>query len=283
MTARSERDESLAFLPPHTMPAPPPSQRTFADPTDPTPNLTPLQAQDLAAHFLWKYQSHGLGRHDQLRPGPPFERPPYISPPDWSGFYSPHTRELGVCTPSGHTLVEKKPQRDTMFCGRSGKDHEEGQIFRADYERKVHARALEDLWEKSDQRLANWTRSKKANRGPRPVEVQKPDERPAIQWEGEALDGEGMDDTFTLQAIAEIVTGRFKGRSPTLSHWSDQFSTFSTAWTPDGPLYILLHPHVQGFMSLYAPFPAIEDALSGRLGLPSWAPAGVGTTECTIG
>lgn len=50
-------------------------------------------------------------------------------------------------------------------------------------------------------------------------------------WQREVLDGEGLDDTFTLQDIAHIVTGRFKS-----------FASVSTYWRTEGPLLVRLTP-----------------------------------------
>lgn len=91
-----------------------------------------------------------------------------------------------------------------------------------------------------------------------------------MKWEAEALDGEGLEDTFTLKEVAHIVTGRFKGSSSTFSNWSDGFAEISQAWRKGGPLLLSLYPHIHGWLAMDATFPYIEDAGAGRLGYPSW-------------
>ena len=62
-------------------------------------------------------------------------------------------------------------------------------------------------------------------------------------WQREVLDGEGLDDTFTLQDIAHIVTGRFKSPSGAFKGWSHDFASVSTSWrTEGGPLLVRLTP-----------------------------------------
>ncbi|KAL8290367.1 hypothetical protein RQP46_002625 [Phenoliferia psychrophenolica] len=42
-------------------------------------------------------------------------------------------------------------------------------------------------------------------------------------WESEALDGDGLDDTFTLEQISQIVTGRYKGPSSAITSWGNSY------------------------------------------------------------
>ncbi|KAL8290366.1 hypothetical protein RQP46_002624 [Phenoliferia psychrophenolica] len=42
-------------------------------------------------------------------------------------------------------------------------------------------------------------------------------------WESEALDGEGLDDTFTLEQISQIVAGRYESPSSRITSWGDNF------------------------------------------------------------
>lgn len=114
--------------------------------------------------------------------------------------------------------------------------------------------------------------------GPQPDEPEGPsvDERAYARWVNTTIDQDGLDDTFTVEAVAAIVSGRFKSaatlRTP---HWADSFATVSTAWTtsPKDPLLIMLTPHVHGWMPMNATFPLIEDATANLLKDPTWVVA----------
>ncbi|KAK4704319.1 hypothetical protein P7C70_g1890, partial [Phenoliferia sp. Uapishka_3] len=219
-----------------------------------------------------------------------FRRPPYVSVADWQGL-QPHT---GIRTPAGHLLSENMKMRDTVLCGRSGKENDGGHcnlerwmdlrnlrtpvVKLAEDARKVAALERQNLEREFNRHMSRWERAGRErdieNRGPKPFYPWKAPQYDdaSIVWEADTLDGEGMYDTFTLDAISQIVSGRFKSPSSTLkTEWSDNFSSVSKAWNPEGPLYILLHPWGFGWLPMDATFPAIVDAAEGRLTRPTWA------------
>ncbi|KAK4697953.1 hypothetical protein P7C70_g8125, partial [Phenoliferia sp. Uapishka_3] len=228
-------------------------------------------ASSIAQIAPQKQQEH---KHEQKRGGGPFEGPPHLSTMVRDGVYVLRL----------HILVENLQARDTILCGRSGKENNKGVV---NVERWTHEENLstpilklaEEIRDSAAMRDSALSEELKAGdvrweaggkKGPRPSEPTL-DSDESIEWETEHLDGEGLHDTFILEEVAQIVSGRYKSPSLKTKSWSDGFSNVSTAWKSEGPLYIILHPHIFGWLTMDATFPVLEDMRAGRLKFPEWA------------
>ncbi|KAK4700425.1 hypothetical protein P7C70_g5822, partial [Phenoliferia sp. Uapishka_3] len=77
------------------------------------------------------------------------------------------------------------------------------------------------------------------------------------RWEALSLDGEGMDDTFTLEDVSHIVAGRYRSPSTKIGSWSKDFSTVSES--ASGGRYMMLQSFGSlGWLLMEAVHPSLE-------------------------
>ncbi|KAL8279256.1 hypothetical protein RQP46_008293 [Phenoliferia psychrophenolica] len=218
-----------------------------------------------------------------------YDKPPYIDFLRFQGFDDASARHTGIVTPFKQTLVETKEVHDHLFCGHNGLECSKGSVH---LERWASSRTLLDpafqelsALKAEDSNLhrskmnlhkavhaawkldyENWLDEQESR--PKPAE---PDEmtcntKDVEAWEQAVLDAEGMNDTFTLEAAAAIVTGRFRPSSSAdgKRHWAHSFAKVSTFWRKkeSEPLLIMLSPTSQGWLPMDATFPLIDEVMN---------------------
>ncbi|KAL8290648.1 hypothetical protein RQP46_002906 [Phenoliferia psychrophenolica] len=193
----------------------------------------------------------------------PFGRPPTLSPDKYNGTSDPSTRHCGIETPAKHTLLESihYPENDwntrpispsvpriplsydraidaghshmerwTSLRNQSARIVQDAMLCRSKLSREYAPTLVLVIPRDAaldpsnlDEVLACGTTSSQSTAYMRIPVTLSPEYGEYRAWESEALDGEGLDDTFTLEQISQIVAGRYGGPSSKITSWSDNY------------------------------------------------------------
>ncbi|KAK4699742.1 hypothetical protein P7C70_g6517, partial [Phenoliferia sp. Uapishka_3] len=176
-----------------------------------------------------------------------FEKPPYV---ELSVHESAVTYGLGVVTPSsGKHLIENLSNDDqdyTIFSDKSLTPKQYVSMGRppCHVERWVSGRCLNSPIFEAAVKVRNLEAIREYG--------EVPEEKGALrripvmgmkgyaEWEATSLEGEGMDDTFTIEDVSQMVVGRFLPPSNIITSWSDEYARPSNRWGTEAPIYLML-------------------------------------------
>ncbi|KAL8290633.1 hypothetical protein RQP46_002891 [Phenoliferia psychrophenolica] len=150
-----------------------------------------------------------------------FGRPPTLSPDKFDGTPDPSTRHCGIETPAKHTLLESLHYSDNDW--NTHPVSPSVPRIPLSYDKEIDA---------GYHHMERWTslRNQSARIVQDAIMCRSMLSRGyatsfvLVTWESEALDGEGLDDTFTLEQISQIVAGRYGGPSSKITSWSDNYT-----------------------------------------------------------
>ncbi|KAL8290622.1 hypothetical protein RQP46_002880 [Phenoliferia psychrophenolica] len=229
-----------------------------------------------------------------------FGRPPSLAPDKFTGTSDPWTQFCGIKTPAKHTLLEwvhypdddrtSRPLSPSVLrIPRPGSygfltDSDVSHIERWTSSRNQSQRILQDSirYRKNQapeyitltakvlpagadlsnyrQILQSGTYLCQSTITTRVPVTTTPQYDTYRTWECEALDGECLDDTFTLEQISQIVTGRYGGPSYKITTWSDHFiRDFAELHRDIGNQYMMLQDLGIGWYLMTASQPELDD------------------------